>query len=326
MNQELALELLSQAGMEVVIANNGQEALDILANDDRFDGVLMDCQMPVMDGYTATREIRKNPVWKDLPVIAMTANAMAGDREKVIEAGMIDHIAKPLNIGDMFTTLAKWIVPADPTTPSKSDNLKSADAVVFPELFGIDNQAGLATCMGNMKLYKRLLIKFRDVNADFGNQFAAARQDSDPEATIRLAHTIKGTAGNIGARGIMAAAGELELAGNNKEPEKVIDKLLANMLDELDPVIESLQQVQLDEVLGEKSNAKADPKKVRQLIATIKSMLDDSDSEVADVVEELARMISGTSMSPIMDRITAAIAGYDFATAMEEIEKLEEVV
>jgi CheY-like chemotaxis protein len=71
----------------------------------------MDCQMPVMDGYTATREIRKNPAWNALPIVAMTANAMAGDREKVLEAGMVDHIAKPLNVDAMFTTIAKWIKP-----------------------------------------------------------------------------------------------------------------------------------------------------------------------------------------------------------------------
>ena len=112
MNQELATELLQQAGMTVVIANNGQESLDILAKDAAFDGVLMDCQMPVMDGYTATREIRKNPAFKELPIIAMTANAMAGDREKVIEAGMSDHIAKPLNVAEMYATIAKWVKPA----------------------------------------------------------------------------------------------------------------------------------------------------------------------------------------------------------------------
>ena len=111
MNQELAMELLSQAQMKVVLANNGQEALDILGKDDKFDCVLMDCQMPVMDGYAATREIRKNPAWTKLPVIAMTANAMAGDKEKVLEAGMWDHIAKPLNVADMFATIAKWVAP-----------------------------------------------------------------------------------------------------------------------------------------------------------------------------------------------------------------------
>jgi PleD family two-component response regulator len=85
--------------------------VDILTKDANFDGVLMDCQMPVMDGYTATREIRKLPQFEKLPIIAMTANAMAGDKEKVIEAGMWDHIAKPLNVGEMFATIAKWIKP-----------------------------------------------------------------------------------------------------------------------------------------------------------------------------------------------------------------------
>ncbi len=111
MNQELAMELLGNAGMQVVLAKHGQEALDILADDPVFDGVLMDCQMPVMDGYTATRAIRRNPTFEHLPIIAMTANAMAGDREKVLSAGMWDHIAKPLNVGEMFATIARWIKP-----------------------------------------------------------------------------------------------------------------------------------------------------------------------------------------------------------------------
>jgi CheY-like chemotaxis protein len=100
--------------MTVVLANHGREALDILAQDPHFDGVLMDCQMPVMDGYAATREIRRNPTFKDLPIIAMTANAMTGAKEQVLEAGMWDYIVKPLDVGAMFTTLAKWIRPATP--------------------------------------------------------------------------------------------------------------------------------------------------------------------------------------------------------------------
>ncbi|MES2951800.1 MAG: PAS domain S-box protein [Pseudomonadota bacterium] len=129
MNQELALELLANAGVEVVLANHGQEALDILVKDNTFDGVLMDCQMPVMDGYAATRAIRSNPRFKDLPIIAMTANAMAGDREKVLEAGMWDHIAKPLNVAEMFATIAKWIKP------------KSVDATEFVATQAMDTRA-----------------------------------------------------------------------------------------------------------------------------------------------------------------------------------------
>jgi len=110
-NQELALDVLSRAGIVVTVASNGQEALDVLARE-RFDGVLMDCQMPVMDGYDATRLLRQRPQLKGLPVIAMTANTMVGDREKVLAAGMNDHIAKPIKLEEMFATLARWIGPA----------------------------------------------------------------------------------------------------------------------------------------------------------------------------------------------------------------------
>ena len=109
-NQELARELLGRAQIVVRVANNGREAIDILSRE-RFDAVLMDCQMPVMDGYAAASELRSDPKWRDLPIIAMTANAMVGDREKVLAAGMNDHIAKPINVVEMFATLARWVRP-----------------------------------------------------------------------------------------------------------------------------------------------------------------------------------------------------------------------
>jgi CheY-like chemotaxis protein len=109
-NQELARDLLGRANIVVEVAQDGREALEALARE-RFDAVLMDCQMPVMDGYEATRELRRRPQWQDLPVIAMTANAMVGDREKVLAAGMNDHIAKPIRFVELFGTLARWVRP-----------------------------------------------------------------------------------------------------------------------------------------------------------------------------------------------------------------------
>jgi len=110
-NRELALDVLSRAGVVVSIACDGQQALDMLGRQ-RFDAVLMDCQMPIMDGYAATRALRQRPQLRDLPVIAMTANAMVGDRDKVLAAGMNDHIAKPIKLDEMFATLARWVRPA----------------------------------------------------------------------------------------------------------------------------------------------------------------------------------------------------------------------
>lgn len=110
MNQELAAELLRMHGLKVTIANNGQEVLDILKRE-RFDGILMDCQMPVMDGYMATRKIREQEQYKSLPILAMTANVMEGDRQKTLMAGMDDYIAKPIDAAEMFLTMVKWIKP-----------------------------------------------------------------------------------------------------------------------------------------------------------------------------------------------------------------------
>lgn len=114
-SQELAAELLRAAGLAVTLAGNGREALDRLATSPAgYDAVLLDCQMPVMDGYETTRQIRRNPAWRELPVIALTASAMLGDRERILAAGMNDHLPKPLNVERLFETLARWLAPAGP--------------------------------------------------------------------------------------------------------------------------------------------------------------------------------------------------------------------
>ena len=128
LNRELASELLQEAGISLSLAVNGQEALDLLAQDADFDGVLMDCQMPVMDGYTATKFIRQQSRFATLPVIAMTANAMSGDREQALACGMNDHIAKPLDVASMFATLAKWIATRPSTSNGQRDCARGCSA------------------------------------------------------------------------------------------------------------------------------------------------------------------------------------------------------
>lgn len=284
-NQELARELLVRHGIQVEVANDGAEALARLAAE-VFDGVLMDCQMPVMDGYTATRRLREDPRFRDLPVIAMTANAMAGDREKVLAAGMNDHIPKPINVEQMLRTMARWIRPARPaavpaapwtaasvptaTSSAATDMAASASATVsaaatktrtqaaaagagggplasspeptppstlgtpvprvplsapppgaplegtpvsaWPELPGIDLQAGLARVERDQGLYLKLLRRFRADQAGFGTAFRAAWSQGDRETATRLAHTLKGLAGNLGAHVLQEAARRLEMA------------------------------------------------------------------------------------------------------------------
>ncbi|WP_431258139.1 response regulator [Roseateles chitinivorans] len=121
-NQELTEELLTKAGIAVTLADHGAIALTLLQQSpDGFDGVLMDCQMPVMDGYDATRYLRQDPRWRDLPIIALTANATGADRARILATGMNDHVAKPLNVDTLFEVLVRWIHPAYPATAPAAD-------------------------------------------------------------------------------------------------------------------------------------------------------------------------------------------------------------
>jgi PAS domain S-box-containing protein len=321
MNQELALELLRTAGMDIVLANNGREAVDILARDAGFDGILMDCQMPVMDGYTAARELRKQPAFATLPIIAMTANAMAGDREKVIEAGMNDHIAKPLNVHQMFATMAQWIKPkASPGAPAPSEARPAVEGDALPELPGIDTSAGLATTMGNAKLYKRLLVKFRDSQADFAALFAAARGDADATAATRCAHTLKGTAGNIGAKGLQAAAGELERACKENAPAETIQAMLDRTLVELAPVLAGLAAVGTDEAAAAKPTAGLNIGNVRALTDRLAAQLAAMDTEASDTVQELQTLTEGTPLEAGLRKVAKAVADFEFDAAADALQ------
>ncbi|MGM9490582.1 response regulator [Ideonella sp. YS5] len=200
-NQELASELLSRAGIVVSLAEDGREALEAVQHGS-FDAVLMDCQMPVMDGYAATRALRQHPEWKDLPVIAMTANAMAGDREKALECGMNDHIAKPIRVEELFRTLARWVKPA-------SGHGNGRRLTGLP---GLDASAGLAAAMGDEALYLRLLGMFREREASFASRFQKAREAGDAAACARYAHDLKNVAGSLGMVTLQRAAAALEAA------------------------------------------------------------------------------------------------------------------
>ncbi|MBT9597741.1 MAG: response regulator [Vitreoscilla sp.] len=223
-NQELACDLLAEAGVEVVVANEGRAALAALERQ-HFDGVLMDCQMPVMDGYEATRALRRDPRWRTLPVIAMTANAMVGDREKAMDAGMNDHVAKPISVDDLFEKLARWTQP-----------------VAGPKgIPGLDNSALKASgIVAGSALHERLLEMFLDRESGFGERFEAAADD--PPLAHRLAHDLKGEAATLGVESVRTAAEALEAACARGGQREEIMPLLEATLSALAPVIEALRE------------------------------------------------------------------------------------
>ncbi len=242
LNQQLAGELLRRAGMDVVVASDGAEALQRLEEAGPFDGVLMDCQMPVMDGYTATRRLREDPRWTRLPVIAMTASALADDRARAFAAGMNAHIAKPLDVEAMMATMAQWIRPraprpvgedTGPTTTWRPHGIPGA----------IDTDDGLSRCMGKADLYRRLLRGFRESELDFAADMQEAVAQGRFEHARRRAHDLKGLAGTIGARELQRAAQSLHaalLADGNVAASPQLDLVnaeLAVVLQEIDELV-----------------------------------------------------------------------------------------
>jgi PAS domain S-box-containing protein len=334
LNQELAQELLRQAGIETVLANHGQEALDILARDPGFDGVLMDCQMPVMDGYAATRQLRSLPQFQDLPIIAMTANAMAGDREKVLAAGMVDHIAKPLRVDDMFACMARWIKPSGraarpAAAPGASEAPAPAGLAPVP---GLDMQQGLARVQDDAAFYRRLLDRFATAQDRFAHTFAAARQDPDASAAMRCAHTLRGAAGTIGASGVAEAAGRLEQACLEGAADGVLESLLADTVAQLQPLVDALLALRQDAAPA----VPAVPPPVGALPAATLSagasallerlhrLLQDNDAEAGDLLDQVRDRLQadGHPLAHALAPVAKAIDNIDFDAALQKFDAL----
>ena len=240
-NQELATDLLTGNGIEVDGAWNGNEALERLRTQS-YDGVLMDCQMPVMDGYEATRKIREQPELINLPVIAMTANAMSGDREKVLACGMNDHISKPVNPDNLFITLAKWIKPDKSRLENASEDIaepvkKTNNDKALLDLPGIDQAQGLKISSGKVQLYRRLLRMFYERQQGFEENFQGARKLGNDSAA-QVAHAMKGMAGNLGMRELYEYANALEMACHDNSPE--MDATFFTVTSELEKILRGL--------------------------------------------------------------------------------------
>jgi len=233
-NQQVAQEILGGAGLRVTTVADGKQAVDAVQAGN-YQAVLMDIQMPVMDGYTASREIRKDKRFDDMPIIAMTANAMAGDKEKALEAGMNDHVAKPIDVKHLFSCLGQWIKPGvrgfEPSEEIPSEPLEASTAIPegqLPEtIIGINLKDGLMRVGSNEKLYRSLLIKLRDDYATSAEDIAEQLKSGEDGEAERLAHSIKGVAGNVGAGELQEAAAELEHAIKEGETDSYEEKISA---------------------------------------------------------------------------------------------------
>jgi signal transduction histidine kinase/DNA-binding response OmpR family regulator/HPt (histidine-containing phosphotransfer) domain-containing protein len=274
-NQQVAKEILEGAGLNVSLANNGQEAVNAV-KENNYDAVLMDVQMPVMDGYTATRKIREwetevrgqktedrkegsalSPQSSELPIIAMTAHAMAGDEDKSLEAGMNGHVTKPIDPDQLFATLQKWIQPGEKRAQVQKLEISTEvpEAVqAIPEedelpeyLPGFDLADGLKRLQGNKKLYRRLLLSFATDYGGAANDIRIALEAKDFERSHSLVHNIKGLAGNLAATDLQTATVNLEklVKGVQKKtpPAKELNLKFSELENALNRALESAQSL-----------------------------------------------------------------------------------
>jgi len=205
-NQQVASEIIAPTGANIIIANNGKEALEYIQQE-HFDLILMDLQMPVMDGYTATRQLRKNPKFDTLPVIAMTAHAMSDERQRCLDLGMNDYVTKPINPSELFETMAKWLHTTTSTITQMPLNAIKETKEPYP---GVNWDACLKRTGGNEETAKRLLHMFAEQFGDSGRKLKQFRVEEAHEHMQAHVHELKGVAGNLCLENICDAAEALE--------------------------------------------------------------------------------------------------------------------
>ena len=333
LNQQVASELLRDAGFVVDIAENGRVAVDMVQMQTGrplpYDVVLMDMQMPVMDGLTATRTLRQDARYDAMPILAMTANAMQVDREHCRDAGMQDFISKPIEPDALWRALGRWLKPRPgaaevqalaPLPPPAVAEVAEAGAPGLVPVEGLDMQAGLQRALGRESLYRQLLGKFVRGQRGVPQAIEQALHAADALTAERLAHTLKGVAGTIGALPLQEAAAELELAVRMQAP---FERVSANLV-EVSALLEALVTALLPQLGGPAGPASAGgaapapaaaiAAAEQEVLQRLAVLLAQDDAEAADLLavhEPLLRH----QLGPHYEALAEAIASFDFEAA-----------
>lgn len=322
-NQQIAVELMEAAGISVEVAENGRIAVDLLSQhaDDYYGLVFMDVQMPEMDGHTATRLIRAQPRFVNLPVIAMTAHAMVEERERCFISGMNAHLAKPINPQELYQVIADWCEDYAVETPEEmvAELPANQTAIVIN---GLDVEEGLTRTLGNRGFYLELLGRFCDDQRQVVDKIKRALASEDYLIAERLAHTLKGVAGLIGAKAIQHLAGELETQLNQKLPR---DQLVANLgecdllLRQTISAIEAQLQQEHELKLESRANelAQVNREELQVIILRCEKLLRDYDGEASDVLLESADLFANAFGMEVQKQLIRAVRQFDYDAALE---------
>jgi CheY-like chemotaxis protein len=330
LNQQVACELLFDAGFVVEIADHGQIAVDRVAAaqqdaSQRFDLVLMDMQMPVMDGVTATRHIRADSRNEMLPIVAMTANAMAADRQRCLDAGMNDFVTKPIEPDDLWRALVQWIHPRSglgqrshvPATPAAIPAHTEAAMDGLRHIAGLDVAQGLRRIMGKQPLYQDMLRKFVAGQSGAVAALLHSLDAGDLATAERTAHTLKGVAGNIGASPLQASAAQLERALHLQAPAAEVHALAAHTAELLEPLVAAIaRQLPAPVALAVAEVAATfDPAQAEAVCTRLARLLAEDDAESTELLQAHAGLLRQVLQGRYTE-IEAAVAQFDFEAAL----------
>jgi CheY-like chemotaxis protein len=301
------------------LAENVEVALRMIENNE-YDAVLMDMQMPVMDGVEATRIIRANPRFEKLPIIAMTANAMASDRILCLDAGMNDHIAKPIDPDQLFGVLLRWIKRPDGDGKTARHGAVSHAAEVRKDaelaIPGIDVHAGLKRTGGNRRRYETLLRKFAEQQAGTAAAMRAALSIGDAATAERAAHSLKGAAATLGANGLSEAAAKAEAAiKSGANIESAVERLSLA----LDRVLAALWAALPEDKTGNGCGAPADPARVKEPLIRLKRLLEADDGQAAEFIVDAKSHLTGVLTPTEMKALADQVGNFEFEAALKSL-------
>jgi PAS domain S-box-containing protein len=328
-NQQVATELLESEGASVTIANHGGEAVTLLTQATQpppYDIVLMDLQMPVMDGLTATKRLRAEPHLQQLPIVAMTAHAMAEEVQRCLEAGMNDHVGKPVNPETFFATIARWTRANH--REAREPLARPANAqveIALPKIQGVDVTAGLQRVAGNKRLYRDLLAQFVAKQRSAGEKIAKALESGDREQAERLTHSLKGAAGNLGINEIFELAGKLEgaigkshtqLEGQTEELRSVLDR----QIDAIEPALLATSPNEGRPPVSQLAH----PAKLSGTFAQLKELLEANDADALEVYKNLADLLRDSVESSQLEALGTAVNSFNFDAALKDLDEIAE--
>ena len=327
-NQMVAEEILSRAGTIVTIAHNGQEAVELATNQD-YQLILMDIQMPIMDGYEATKEIRQIDRYRNIPIIAMTANAMQNDRDKAIEAGMDDHLAKPIDVNRLYRLLHQWGNGEHTTETTLQPHHTSPIDTEWPsQLSGIEVNQGLDRVLGDKLTYQKILDSFDRDYRHFIQQLNTENGAGNREVVQRMLHSLKGASSNISANRLATYAGKLEQS-------TIAEKTLFSPADfteleeELSVVLHSIQQLKTHQqppAVETSALIRINNEKLNEQLDQLIALLTTNDMLAESLYREIKSNLRHIPGSESLDKITDAIESLNYTEALRLLQTVRETM